>query len=133
VVCDREKWLIDGDKGNILVDVMEALSQGCGIDFTKCEGDDPFHNFVVDKPPAANTENGTGCDLQMLLKMPFRMPNRLSNMANECLGRKRPAAYDDSDPFLEPCASVVSRKMHGKTLPMVRQVQCADPLAAKRK
>jgi len=129
LVCGREKWLTNGDKSNILADAMEALSQGCGMDFTKCEGDDPFHNFVVDKSPTTDAEDlRTSCDLQMLLKMPFRMTNRHSNMADECV-----VGGSNLILFLEPCASVLSRKMHGKTLPVVRQVQCANPLAALQK
>eukprot|EP00571_Detonula_confervacea_P009097 CAMPEP_0172317150 /NCGR_PEP_ID=MMETSP1058-20130122/30657_1 /TAXON_ID=83371 /ORGANISM="Detonula confervacea, Strain CCMP 353" /LENGTH=561 /DNA_ID=CAMNT_0013031637 /DNA_START=644 /DNA_END=2326 /DNA_ORIENTATION=+ len=114
VVHNRETWLLGCNKSNILSDIMQALSKGCGVDFTNCDGNDPFHNFIIDTPA------DTSSDLQMSLKMPSQMPNRIVHMSEKCLGRKRPPEYDNSDPFLKPCPSVVSRKMHGKTLPMVR-------------
>lgn len=87
-----------------------------------CERDDPFHNFDIDTNASS---------FEMTLQMPSRVPKRIDHMAQKCLGRKRPEEYDDSDPFLKPCPSVVSRKMHGKTLPRVRRVKCADPLVFK--
>jgi hypothetical protein len=47
------------------------------------------------------------------------VPDRIDCMADRCLGRRRLPEYVDSDPLLEPCPSVVSREMHGKTLPIV--------------
>lgn len=126
-VRDRVKWLVEGNKDNILSDVIRALSKGCGVDVAKCEGSDPFHDFVGDGPAGTAVE-----DYRMSLRTPRQIPNRLRHMADETLGRRRPPEYDDSDPFLKPCPSVVSRKMHGKTLPMVRRVKCAEPLGHKR-
>lgn len=116
-VDNREKWLLEGDKSNVLRDTIAALSKGCGADATAVEDNDPFHNFAVDAPL------GTDGDLRMSLQKPPLMPNRLERMATTCLGRKRPPEYDDSDPFLKPHPSMVSRKLHGKTLPIVRRNQ----------
>jgi len=123
-VHNRETWLLDGDKSNIMADTMVALSEGCDVDFTKCEGKDPFHKFTINTP----TDNNDDSHDSMSLEMPSHTPNRVDQMAEKCLGRKRPPQYDDSDPFLKPCPSVVSRKMHGKTLPVVRRIKCEDPV-----
>jgi len=120
MVHNREKWQIEDNKDNILSDITKALSEGCGVDVRDCEGSDPFHDFVVDK--SAEDATSAGDDYSMSLQLPTRMPNRVRKMADKCLGRKRPPEYDDSDPFLKPCPSVVSRRMHGKTLPMVRRI-----------
>ena len=116
--------LIDWDKSNALADIISALSENCvQVDVPTCEGTNPFHNFTINSVASVSNEDG----LQMLLQMPFSLQStsRLRHMADKCcLGRKRPPEYDDSDPLLMPTPSVVSRKMHGKTLPVVRQIKC---------
>ena len=92
--------------------------KGCGADIRECEGNNLFHDFDLnDGTPTADQDYGD--DNQMSLSMPSRVTDRIDCMADRCLGRRRLPEYVDSDPLLEPCPSVVSREMHGKTLPIV--------------
>lgn len=95
--------------------------------FGKRVSNDPFHNFTI---------NSDDSDQQMALLMPTPLDNRLAHMADNFLGlgRKRPPQYDDSDPFLSPVPSSVDRKMHGKTLPIVRRAKGSiDPVSYNEK
>jgi len=120
VIHNREKWLLDTDKPNLFYDIMIALTNDCGVDYTMCERNHPskgpFHNFTT----TSNDGNidTTESDNHMSLSMPPQISNRIAQM-EKCLGRNRIQEYDNTDPFLKPYPSVVDRKMHGKTLPII--------------
>ena len=119
--------LLQSISKNLLKEIMANLEQDCGVTFG-CynEGDDPFHNFSI---------HSDNADAQMTLLMP-PVPGRLAHMADNFLGlgRKRPPKYDDSDPFLMPVPSAVDRKMHGKTLPIIRRAKGSiDPVVYNEK
>jgi hypothetical protein len=56
-VSKRDKWLLDRDNGNVLAVAMRALSEGCGVDIAKCEGNDPLHDFDLDDGTPTLTVN----------------------------------------------------------------------------
>jgi hypothetical protein len=111
----------------LLREIMANLERDCGVSFG-CEDDDPFHNFTI-KADEPDRE-------QMSLEMPSQITDRLDKMAGHFLGlgRKRPPEYDNSDPFLLPAPSTVDRRMHGKTLPIVRRSKGSiDPVVYNEK
>jgi hypothetical protein len=61
-VSKRDKWLLDRDNGNVLAVAMRALSEGCGADIAKCEGNDPLHDFNLDDGTPTPTANHVYCD-----------------------------------------------------------------------
>lgn len=77
----------------------------------------PFHNFTTTSSNDGNIDT-TESDNHMSLSMPPQISNRIAQM-EKCLGRNRIQEYDNTDPFLKPYPSVVDRKMHGKTLPII--------------
>ena len=122
VIHNREKWLLDTDKPNLLRDIMTALAANdCGIDYTICERNHPskgpFHNFTTTSN-GGNIDTTTDIDDHMSINMPPQVLNRIVQM-EKCLGKERPQEYDNTDPLLKPYPSVVDRKMHGKTLPII--------------
>ena len=75
-VSKRDKWLLDRDNGNVLAVAMRALSEGCGADIAKCEGNDPLLDFDLDGGTPTPTANHDYSDYnQMSLAMiPSQVP-----------------------------------------------------------
>lgn len=125
---DLDHPLLQSISKNLLKEIMTNLERDCGVTFGCCnEGHDPFHNFSIYSDNA---------EAQMTLLMPTPVPGRLACMADNFLGlgRKRHPKYDDSDPFLMPVPSAVDRKMHGKTLPIIRRAKGSiDPVVYNEK
>ena len=83
-VSKRDKWLLDRDNGNVLAVAMRALSEGCGADIAKCEGNDPLHDFDLDDGTPTPTANHDYGDYnQMLLTIPSQVPDRIDNKEEE--------------------------------------------------
>jgi CRP-like cAMP-binding protein len=112
--------LLQSISKNLLKEIMANLEKDGGVIFGCNESGDPFHNFSIESN-----------DYDMALMMPTPVLDRLGSMAHNFLGlgRKRPPKYDESDPFLLPVPSAVDRKMHGKTLPIIRRAKGSiDPV-----
>ena len=75
-VSKRDKWLLDRDNGNVLAVAMRALSEGCGADIAKCEGNDPLLDCDLDGGTPTPTANHDYSDYnQMSLAMiPSQVP-----------------------------------------------------------
>ena len=84
-VSKRDKWLLDRDNGNVLAVAMRALSEGCGADIAKCEGNDPLLDFDLDDGTPTPTANHDYSDYnQMSLAMiPSQVPDRMDNKEEE--------------------------------------------------
>jgi len=102
LIHNREKWL-NTDKPNLLCDIIFSLSNDCGVDYTICKRNHPskgpFHNLTSTRNEG-NIDT-TESDNHMSLNMP------------------PPQEYDNTDPLLKPYPSIVDRKMHGRTLPII--------------
>ena len=108
VLCKYFALVAEFDNDNSYTDV-ELLYQA-EIDHPS-KG--PFHNFTTTSSNGGNIDT-TESDNHMSLNMPPQIPNRIVQM-EKCLGKE----YDNTDPLLKPYPSVVDRKMHGKTLPII--------------